>query len=318
MRILLLILGFHIVLIAPLENSASIVLWPSVSRSETSPQAGNTISGYVFGMGRQALADISVELLDDFSRSLGRTRTNSSGRYTFMRVPSGRFRVRILPFGTDYVEQEQEVEIRNIMREIGGTMTATAVENVQKDFYLQVRKAGGPAKPAVVFAENVPTEAKTLYANGLELLRQGKESEGLRSIRKSIETFPDYYEAVEKLASEYVRLKHFEAAEILFLKGVQLRPRIFPAWYGLSYARYQQNKNAPAIDAVDKSLEINQSSAVAYLLSGVLARRVGNFSKSESQLKKAKGLSKVVVPEIHWQLALLYSNNLNRYKEAAD
>ena len=53
---------------------------------------GNSISGHVFGLDRRPVPDIDVELLDDFSRSIQRMKTNSSGRFFFYHLPAGRFK----------------------------------------------------------------------------------------------------------------------------------------------------------------------------------------------------------------------------------
>lgn len=50
---------------------------------------------------------------------------------------------------------------------------------------------------------------------------------------------------------------------------------------------------------------------------GTLLRVDGSYEQSEKVLLLAKKLSKDTVPEVHWQLALLY-NKLGRNKEAAD
>src|SRR5438309_11578015 len=78
-------------------------------------QFGNSISGYVYGLNRQPMGELSVELLDEFGRTVGRTRTNGSGYYAFNGVSAGNFSVRVYTFGTDYEEQENTVnEIVNI------------------------------------------------------------------------------------------------------------------------------------------------------------------------------------------------------------
>ena len=76
-------------------------------------QPGNTVSGHVFGIDRRPLADLHVELLDDLNRTINRARTNASGRYVFYGLSSGRFRIRVMPLGTVYEEQEQDLEIVN-------------------------------------------------------------------------------------------------------------------------------------------------------------------------------------------------------------
>ena len=106
---------------------------------------GNSISGHVFGVDRRPLSDLHVELVDDLSRTIARARTNASGHYSFFRLPAGRFAVRVLPFGTDYEEQEQTVEITNFRRSSGsGGDRLAGMTNEQKDFYLRPRKGVVP------------------------------------------------------------------------------------------------------------------------------------------------------------------------------
>src|SRR6476660_9152985 len=77
---------------------------------------GNTVSGTVFGVERRPVSDVYVELRDEFSRSLQRARTTSSGRYTFTGLASGRFKIAVLPYDLPYQEQEQDVELINFAR----------------------------------------------------------------------------------------------------------------------------------------------------------------------------------------------------------
>jgi len=46
-------------------------------------QGGNSISGQVTGYENEPLYDIYVELQNDYSQPINRTRTNSGGRYFF-------------------------------------------------------------------------------------------------------------------------------------------------------------------------------------------------------------------------------------------
>lgn len=45
---------------------------------------------------------------------------------------------------------------------------------------------------------------------------------------------------------------------------------------------------------------------------------MSEFEKAEKNLLKAKKLSNNSLPDIHWELALLYYHDLKRYNEAAD
>jgi Flp pilus assembly protein TadD len=299
-RFLTYILGIGFIIFAPIVSYA---------------QFGNSIGGHVFGLQRQPLTDVSVELLDDFSRTIGRTRTNAAGRYSFSRVSSGRFKVRVLPYGLGYEEQETDIEIQNFSRD-GVT---TGFDNVQRDFYLRQRIGAQPnAKPEIVFVQEIPLQAKETYQKAIELLANKKDEQGLKELKSSIEMFPQYFEALERLGMEYVKLKHFKPAHILLLKAVEINPRAYKSWYGLAYSLYSLNVVPQAISAVEKANSLDQFSVESKLLAGVLLRQAKRYEEAEKNLKKAKELAKGSVAEVHWHLALLYGNNLQRYRDAAD
>ncbi len=131
----------------------------SLNYSVTSQVANNTISGFVFDIERRPLSQMQVELLNDVNSVIQRIRTDGSGKYLFRRVPSGRLYIRVLPLGTSYEEQTQEIEIANV-----GALGRTVSDNVYKDFYLKIRKNNNSNEVnSVLFAQEVPSDAKRLY-----------------------------------------------------------------------------------------------------------------------------------------------------------
>ena len=284
-------------------------------------QGGNTISGHVFGNDRKPLADINMELLDEYSRMISRGRTNAAGRYFFSGLSAGRFRVRAMPMGTNYEELEQEVEIINFVRQggIGGDQTRiTGHANEQRDFYLRRRfVASGLAAPATIFAQEIPDKAKQLYKAGLEHLENNQPKEGHASIKAAIEEFPQYFAALETLGIEYVKAGHFDAAQILLSVALQVNPRASKSWYGLAKAYQAQKKPSEALAAVEKAIEINGAAPESQFLAGLLLRQAKEYLKAEKHLMKANELAGDVMPDIHWELALLYGNGMKRYKDAA-
>ncbi|NJM53069.1 MAG: tetratricopeptide repeat protein [Blastocatellia bacterium] len=283
-------------------------------------QTGNTVTGYIFGEKRQPLYDVNVELLDEFSRTLARAKTNASGRYIFNGFPSGRYRIRVLTSGSDFAEEEQDFEVQNFRRvtENGATVTS-GFENVQRDFYLKRKKPSDvTSRPQSIFGQNIPEAAKAKYENAIKLLEDKKESEGLKELKSAIENFPDYYEAIERLGTEYIKLKHFEAAQILLSRAVEINSRGNKSWYGLGYALYSLNRFEEALKTVAQALELIPNSVESLFLSGVTLRKLKRYNESLKHLIKAKSLAKDSLPDVHWQLALLYAHNLNRYNDAAD
>jgi len=280
-------------------------------------QFGNMISGYVFGSSRQPVSDVTVELMDEFSRTLGRVQTNATGRFVFSRISSGRFRIRVTSIG-DYEEQEQDVEIQNISTsDSSGNVRISGYDNVQKDFYLKPRKgAENLAKPESIFVQDIPAQAKETFLAALKALDNKDTDNGLKGLKLAIEQFPDYYNALELLGTEYVKLKHFVPAQVLLARAIQINPRGHKSWYGLAYSLYSLNFIKEAIDAAETGMQLNPRSVETTLLSGVVLRRAGRFGEAEDRFKKANTLANGAVAEVHWQLALLYNNDLKRYQDA--
>lgn len=310
----------HVIIFA----AAVIALIPIFSPESATvrAQGGNSITGYVFGLSRQPLEYIEVELLDDFGRLVKRVRTSGSGYYSFDRISSGNFRVRVKPLGSDYEEQERAIEIVNFGRSTisGGSVTG-GFSNEQVDFFLKLRK-GATEKTGAVFVQQVPEEAKKLYEKAVQDLDNKKEKEGLQGLLQAIEKFPDYFMALERLGTEYVQKgasakKYYEASQILLSKAVTVNPRGFRSWYGLAYSLYSLDKYDEASTAVAKALEIYPNWADALLLNGVLLRQAKKFDEAEKQFLKAKEFSAGTTPMVHWHLALLYGNDLKRYRDAA-
>jgi predicted Zn-dependent protease len=276
--------------------------------------SGSSISGQVFAPQRIPVTQIPVELMNDVNSVIQRTKTDGSGRYFFRGLTQGRFSIRVLPLGTDLQEQTQDVEISGM-----GVMGRPLSDNIQSDFYLRLRrqKASNKEITGTIFVQEIPEQARKSYQKGVELIGAKDTNEGLKEIKSAIELFPDYYDALDRLGNEYIKLQHFVPAQILLQKAVQVNPRGYRSWYGLAYANYSLNNNNEAIEAAQKAYGLDQRSAETALLLGTLLRRVKDYENAEKNLKKANELSGNIIPEVHWQLALLYGNNLNRYQDAA-
>jgi len=279
---------------------------------------GNTVSGYVYGADRRPLNDLNVELLDEFNRTIGHGRTSGAGYYEFKGFRAGRYTIRVLTFGTDYEDQEQEFEVQNISFDTPtGSQTGGYSDEI-KDFHLKLRP-GAPAA-GVVFVQEIPSEAEKLYKKALSDLDAKHNDEGLGELRAALEVFPRYYLALERLGNEYLKLSRPEtlaAAEILFAAAVDVNRSAFASWYGLAYARYALGKPVDSQIALKKAIEINNRAPQAFLLAGRLSRSMKKYAESEKELLNAKNLSKNSMPDVNWELALLYGNDLGRYAEAA-
>lgn len=286
-------------------------------------QAGRSaITGTVFAEAHRPVADVWVELLDDFNSTLSRAKTDGSGRFSFTSLLNGNYRVRILPYGTDYQEQTQEVTLVSASA-VPGRPGADR-QNIDIFLKLNTRAPVGPfaVVTGVVFVQEVPPAAQKLYQEGLRLLREKKETEGLVSLKQSIEVFPTYYVALDRLGGEYAMRGHkdrsyWEAGLVLLTKAVEVNPHGVNSVFGLGWTQYQLGLNARAIETLERATTLYGKGADTFLWLGKAYRRASAFDKAETAFKRANELTNGKVAEIHWQLAKLFSDQ-KRYREAAD
>jgi tetratricopeptide (TPR) repeat protein len=276
-------------------------------------QANNSINGFIFGLERQPVSQITVELLDEYQRTISRTQTDGSGRYTFSRLGQGRFFVHIVSTATGYEEQTKEIEIVTITRQ------ASSSESFQLNFSLKpVRNGAGVTPGSVVFAQEIPEEAKKAFLKGIEYLEKKNQAEGISQLEKSIEIFPKYYLAYERLSEEYVKQKKYFEAYNTANKAIEINQNGHESLYTAGYAAYYLKNYQEAVKILNKAVILKPDSVNALFILGLSLRQTGEYIQAEKSLLKAKKQAKNLVPEINWQLALLYTNNLKKYKEAIE
>jgi Flp pilus assembly protein TadD len=275
---------------------------------------GSTISGYVFDPSQRAVSDITVELRNEYNSAVTRLRTDSSGRYYFTGVAHGRYNIRVLPFGTNFMETSVEVEITGI-----GMRGQAIADNVQKDVYLRLRKSASstPFINAVIYAQEVPREAQVLYNDAVVDLGRERPQTGVESLERAITIFPTYFAALQRLGAVWLAQGKFEEAAQLFGRALAVNDKSFDCWYGLAYANFSLKKYKDSAVASEKAVLLKPESLEATLLYGMTQRILKDFANAEKTLKKAVKLAEGTSPDVHWQLALLYGKDQTRYAEAA-
>lgn len=293
-----------------------IVLVLFAGAAKINAQIGNSIEGRVVGAENRPIYDANVELMDDLRRTLNRTRTDVSGRYAFHGLSAGVFMVRVMPLEPEYEEQEQTTQIQVISQTTSQNESSIAGsyrENL--DFKLKIKR-GFTGMTGTVFVQDVPPQARKLFEKAVEDLNAKREAEGLAGLKAAIEAFPKYYLALNRLGIEYLRLKHYQAAQILLALAAEVNPRNYRTQYALAYCYQQMGLIDDAILAIGKSLESFPLNAESLLLEGKLFREKKRFAEAEKDLLKAKAESKDSMPEVNLQLGLLYANDLKKYRDA--
>lgn len=274
-------------------------------------QNANMISGHVSDDRRTPLKDLRVELLNEVDSVIQTAKTDGSGLFIFRKLSDGAFQIRVRGEGTNY---EGEVKRVELTRPHG---LGAASEEV--DIVLRPRRTTSTtARSGVVFVQEVPDSARTEFQKASELIQKPEKSQEVRTaLKKALEIFPQYFDALEMLGSEQVKQQEYEQAVPVLTKATEVNPRAFPSWYALGVAQFNLKQMSAAVESLRRAVLLNEKSINANLWLGMALRQSARLDEAETYIKQANLLADSKLPDAHWQLALLY-NQLKRYGEAAD
>jgi tetratricopeptide (TPR) repeat protein len=277
------------------------------------PQGRTTIEGRVTTTDGRPFPDIRVFLQNEVYSPVKTAYTDNSGRFRFDAIPAGVYYLQAEPGGADYELLKQRVDAVGMFRR-GGTASG---ELFHVDLVLRPRKIGNSDTKGVVFLQAVPDAAKKEYQIGLKSLESAAFANATSSLKRAIEIFPDYYDALELLGTEYVKRQDYPAALPLLTRAVELNKNGWRGFYSLGIAQVELNKATEAVQSLRRAVELNPTSPNTNMHLGIaLAQKNETRGEAIEALKKVTVLSKTGVPRVYYYLAALYIKN-RQYGEAA-
>ena len=281
-------------------------------------QGRNSIEGRVIGSNGRGVEDARVILTNRNLSDVAQDVTDSMGYYEFNSVSDGVYYIEVLPLGTAYDGKTLRVELAGLSLRQGG-----AGETYHYDFQLTPLRPVEKPLPkkladALAFAQEIPPAALQKYKDAQKRLEKDKKEEAYALLRQAIETFPDYFDALEMLGIEYLKAGYFDVAVPIFLQAVDVNPKGWRSYFGLGSAYANLSMKKQAIAALKKSIDLNPMYTKSYLKLGEeLAKDKGTLDEAILIFQKVIKLEPADASEPYIALASIYSS-LGRYKEAAD
>jgi tetratricopeptide (TPR) repeat protein len=279
----------------------------------SSPQGGtHVIRGYVRNSSGLPVGNVRVSLLDEYRQTLKTLFSDSTGKYEFRFISRGVFFIRVDTTGTTYENVEQRIELTSLS-------LSRVEEPVIVDIIIKAKKNTSPSgQPSTTFSQEVPEIAKKEYERGLASLKNNKADLAIISFKLALESFSDYYDALEQLGNLYVEQHDYQSAEPVLAHAIEVNKNGWRAHYALGIAQYNLNRRSDAAASLKRTIELNRDSANAYMWLGiVLAQTVESRLDAIKAFEKAIQIAKDAIPQAYFYLGSLYSKN-NQNKEAAD
>jgi tetratricopeptide (TPR) repeat protein len=285
-------------------------------------QGRNSIEGNIVTSDNKVLENSRVFLLNDGYSQVKQTYADASGRYQFKNLNAGDYYVQVEPAGSGYERQMQRVEVNPFT--LGRRPGA---EIFRVDFVLKPDKSGKRTAPlekvpvranGLVFYQDVPVTAKAAYQLGVQSLSKDDLKTAEVNFIEAIKIFPDFYEALDVLGSEYVKHAVYDAAVPLLTHAVEINKDGWHALYSLGVALVESNKRADGLGALHRAVELNPKSINASMRLGLeLAKDSQTREEAIKALTNVTQLAGKHLPEAYLVLASLYSKN-KQYREAAN
>ena len=231
-----------------LASTTALLLVALLADARTvSAQGTGVIEGYVRDRRGVAQADVPVILKGGAGIQVDRTQTNSEGHYIFSQIGAGVYFITLEIKGVP--GESKRVEF----------VTNEADGHRREDFTLETGpEARGPAVPVEpVFIQQVPERALRLLANAQVMLRDAKSDEAIRELQQALQEFPNYFDALNLLAMEYLKRGDVASAGPLFERAVAVNRNSASARFGLGWAFYQAGKFTEAARELNQSVKLN-------------------------------------------------------------
>jgi tetratricopeptide (TPR) repeat protein len=251
-------------------------------------QGRNSIEGRITNREGTGMNNMRVFLLNDSYGQRDQAYTDGSGRYRFRNLPIGNYYIQVEPGGTGYARQ-----------------TGTADDGI-------------PGAEGVVFAQAVPPNAKEAFHQAEQSIKKNDLKAAEVNLTQAIKLFPDYYEALELLGSEYVRHDYFDAAAPLLAHAVEINKNAWYSFYGLGVSLIELGRRSEGLDSLRRAVTLNPKSINANMRLGLeLARDDAHADEAIKLLTTVTQLAGKKLPDAYLALASLHTRK-KEYREAAD
>lgn len=267
------------------------------------------VLGTVRDQSGQAVSGVRVAVTDDNFQSIRTLLIDASGRFTVRGLPPGRYTFRVETTGTFFEEQSQVLELYTTRRRAGSTETFSI------DFVLRPKKSKNAAPTNLIFAQEVPSPAKAQYERATNHLKNGNSSEAIASLKKALDLFPLYFDALELLGTEYVKNSQYEDALPFLVRALEVNRSASKSLYAQGVAYLKLNRPNDAIEPLKKSAELASSNPNAQMMLGLAYRLLSDSKQAEACFKKALQLGGAAVADAHFYLAGIYEKQ-GLYSEA--
>jgi Flp pilus assembly protein TadD, contains TPR repeats len=271
-----------------------------------------TVFGTVRDDDGRVVTSVRVSLVDENYQPKGTVITDSSGRYRFRNLRAGSYYLHVEPTGLPYEQFSKQIDLYSLT-----PRASTFEEPTLEDIVLKRKRSPSNAvgTPGVVFVQVVPPAAREEFEHATSTIKQKNFVLGIASLKKALEIFPDYFDALELLGTQYVKLAQFESSIPILTRALAVNNKSASGLYALGVAHLKLGQLSESIESLQSAIALNPRNANSYLMLGVAYGQNGSLDQAEIALKKAYQQGGADASDAHLYLAGIYDKRA-RFAEA--
>jgi tetratricopeptide (TPR) repeat protein len=240
------------------------------------------------------------------------TITTDQGRYQFLGIPTGRYRLTAFdPVDATIASDSEEADTSRI----GSNRLIVHLYIREKSLPRSEKKVG--VVSVAEATQQVPKEAKKAYEQGLKLKNDKKLDKALESFDRALQLFPEYFQAFTGRGEIRIAQNQSAAAIEDFARALKLNEEYAPALRGAGYCKLEQQQFADAVQYLERAIAVDPNIAETHLFLGIANLSLNQREAAERALHQALKLDPERSVTAHIYLADLY-NRQQRFREAAD
>jgi Tfp pilus assembly protein PilF len=255
---------------------------------------------------------IRVSIEDENAQPIATKFADGSGRFQFRGLRPGIYRVRVETAGTPFEPAMVSVDLQSMTNSRINRSTTDIPTPV--DIMLRRRKSPDGAAPAVVFTQVVPPPAREEFNRGVINLNKDSKA-GIDSLKKAVEIFPDYFDALELLGTQYAKLGQYENAAPILVHALAVNDQAATSMYWLGFAYLKLNRLNESIEWLQNSANRDAGNPNVFMALGLAHGNNNSLDQAETALRKAYQLGGAGAADSHLYLAGIL-NKRERYGEA--
>jgi tetratricopeptide (TPR) repeat protein len=293
---------------------SSVVLLLVLAIQPFSLQNFFSIVGSVRDDTGRSVSSVRISLEDENGQPIKSLFADASGRFQFRGLRAGNYQVRVEPTGLPFDPAIVSVPLQSMTNSSINSSTTDIPTPV--DIVLRRKKNvdAVAAPPAVVFSQNVPPNAREEFNRASTSIAKDPAS-GISSLKKAIEIFPEYFDALELLGTQLVKQGDFENAAPLLVRALAVNDKAATSMYALGVSYLKLKRYNESIEWLQHAASQDAGNPNVHLMLGQAYGFLNNLDQAESSLKMCYQLGGASSADAHLYLAGIY-NKRERYGEA--